>query len=66
VRPSSRATASEPTRYAPHVLWVIVGILVLLWFLGLLLRAAGGFIHLLIIVALVIVIYRLLTGRRPF
>jgi hypothetical protein len=48
------------------VLWVIVGVLVLLWFLGLLLRAFGGFIHLLIIVALVIVIYRLLTGRRVF
>ena len=45
-------------------LWVIVGILVLLWFLGLVLRAFGGLIHLLIIVALVIVIYRLLTGRR--
>jgi hypothetical protein len=48
------------------VLWVIVGILVLLWFLGLLLRAFGGLIHLLIIVALIIVIYRLLTGRRLF
>lgn len=46
------------------MLWVIVGVLVLLWFLGLLLRAFGGFIHLLIIVALVIVIYRLLTARR--
>ena len=45
-------------------LWIIVGILVLLWFLGLVLRAFGGLIHLLIIVALVIVIYRLLTGRR--
>lgn len=46
------------------MLWVIVGILVLLWFLGLLVRAFGGLIHLLIIVALIIVIYRLLTGRR--
>lgn len=51
-------------RYAPRMLWVIVGVLVFLWFLGFLLRAAGGFIHLLLIVALVIVIYRLLTGRR--
>ena len=46
------------------MVWVIVGVLVFLWFLGFLLRAAGGFIHLLLIVALVIVIYRLLTGRR--
>jgi hypothetical protein len=50
----------------PPMLWVIVGVLVLLWFLGLLLRAFGGLIHLLIIVALVIVIYRLVTNRRIF
>jgi hypothetical protein len=50
----------------PRMLWVIVGVLVLLWFLGLLLRAFGGLIHLLIIVALVIVIYRLVTNRRIF
>jgi len=46
------------------MLWVIVGVLVLLWFLGFLLRAFGGLIHILIIIALVIVIYRLVTGRR--
>ena len=51
-------------RYAPAMLWVVVGILVFLWFLGFLLRAAGGLIHLLLIAALVIVIFRLLTGRR--
>ena len=53
-------------RYAPSMLWIIVGVLVFLWFLGFLLRAAGGFIHILLIVALVIVIYRLVTGRRVF
>jgi Family of unknown function (DUF5670) len=66
--PSGREASarSHPSGYALAVLWVIVGILVLLWFLGLLLRAFGGLIHLLIIVALIIVIYRLLTGRRLF
>lgn len=55
-------------RYAPrmNLLWAIVVVLVLLWLLGLVLRAFGGLIHLLIIAALVIVIYRLLTGRRVF
>jgi hypothetical protein len=52
------------TRYPERMLWVIVGVLLFLWFLGFLLRAFGGFIHLLLIVALVILIYRLLTGRR--
>ena len=49
-----------------NLLWAIVVILVVLWLLGLVLRAFGGLIHLLIIAALVIVIYRLLTGRRVF
>ena len=51
-------------RYAPRMLRTIVIVLVALWFLGFLLRAFGGLIHLLLIAALVIVIYRLLTGRR--
>lgn len=46
------------------MLWVIVAVLVALWFLGFLLRAFGGLIHLLLIIALIIVIYRLVTNRR--
>ena len=48
------------------MLWTIVVILLLLWLLGFVLRAFGGLIHLLLIAALVIVIYRLLTGRKVF
>ena len=51
-------------RYPPRMLRTILVILLALWFLGLLLRAFGGLIHLLLIAALVIVIYRLLTGRK--
>ena len=51
-------------RYPPRMVWTVVVVLVALWFLGFLLRAFGGLIHILLIVALVIVIYRLLTGRR--
>ena len=50
--------------YSHGMLWTIVFILLALWFLGFLLRAFGGLIHLLLIAALVIVIYRLLTGRK--
>lgn len=46
------------------MLWTIVVILLLLWLLGFVLRAFGGLIHLLLIAALVIVIYRMLTGRK--
>lgn len=51
-------------RYPQGMLWTIVVILLLLWFLGFLLRAFGGLINLLLIAALAIVIYRLLTGRK--
>lgn len=50
--------------YPIGMLWTIVVIILVVWFLGFLLRAFGGFIHLLLIIALIIVIYRLLTGRR--
>ncbi len=48
------------------MLWTVVFILLALGFLGLVLRAFGGLIHLLLIAALVVVIYRLLTGRKIF
>ena len=51
-------------RYPQGMLWTVVVILLALWFLGFLLRAFGGLIHILLIVALVVVIYRLLTGRK--
>jgi hypothetical protein len=46
------------------MLWWIVGLLLVLWFLGFLFRAFGGLVNILLIVALIIVIYRLITGRR--
>ena len=52
-----------PTRYAPRMLRTILIVLVGLWLLGFILRAFGGLIHLLLIVALVIVIYRAVTGK---
>jgi hypothetical protein len=45
------------------MLRTILIVLLVLWLLGFLLRAFGGLIHLLLIVALVIVIYRLLTNK---
>ena len=42
----------------------IIGILVVLWLLGIIVNIGGGFIHLLLVVALVVFIWDLLTGRR--
>ena len=48
------------------MLWTIVVILVVLWLLGLVMSfTAGGLIHLLLVIAVVVVIVNLIRGRRP-
>jgi Family of unknown function (DUF5670) len=47
------------------MLWTIAVILVIMWAAGFLaFNVAGGLIHLLLVVAVVVVIYQLITGRR--
>lgn len=48
------------------MLWTIFVVLLLLWALGLISGyTIGGFIHLLLVFALVAVLIRLIQGRRP-
>ena len=46
------------------MLWTIVAVLLILWLLGFSLHVAGGLIHLLLIVALVVIVINLISGRR--
>jgi hypothetical protein len=46
------------------LLRAIVAVLLVLWLLGFVLHIAGGLIHLLVVVALVIFVMDLLRGRR--
>ena len=46
------------------MLWTLIVILLVLWVLGLITVVGGAFIHLLLIVALVVLVAQLLTGRR--
>lgn len=46
------------------MLWTILVILLVLWLLGLITSALGGFIHLLLVVAAIVLIFNLLAGRR--
>jgi predicted membrane metal-binding protein len=46
------------------MLWTILVILLALWLIGLLLDVAGGFIHLLLVIALVMFIINLVRGRN--
>jgi len=46
------------------MLWTILVVLVMLWILGFGMHVGGGLIHLLLVVALVVLIFNLVTGRR--
>jgi Family of unknown function (DUF5670) len=46
------------------MLWTILVVLVILWLLGFGLHIGGGLIHVLLVVALAVLIYNLVTGRR--
>ncbi len=46
------------------MLWTIIAILFALWLLGLIANIGGGLIHILLVVALVVVVFNLLSGRR--
>ena len=46
------------------MLWTIVVLLLLLWVLGFTMHVAGGLIHVLLVIALVVFVLRLLSGRR--
>jgi hypothetical protein len=46
------------------MLWTILIILLILWLLGVLGGVGGGLIHLLLVVAVIVLIFNLLTGRR--
>jgi len=47
------------------MVWTIVLVLLLLWLLGMFAHPIGPVIHLLLVVALIVVIVRLIQGRRP-
>lgn len=46
------------------MLWTIFVVLLILWLLGFTLHVGGGLIHLVLVIAVVVLIYNLITGRR--
>lgn len=46
------------------MIWTIVIVLVVLWLFGLLGNIGGGLIHLLLVIALIVLIYNMVTGRK--
>lgn len=46
------------------MLWTIIGIILLIWVVGLVLEIGGGLINLLLVVAVIVVIVKLVSGRK--
>jgi hypothetical protein len=48
------------------LLWTLAVILVILWLLGMVSSyTLGGFVHILLVLAIVVVLIRVIQGRRP-
>ena len=48
------------------LLWTIAIILIILWLLGMVSSyTLGGFVHILLVLAIVVVLIRVIQGRRP-
>ena len=46
------------------MLWTLVVILLILWILGFSFSIGSGFIHILLVIAVIVVIFNLISGRR--
>lgn len=46
------------------MLYTVVVVLLVLWLLGLIGKVGGGLIHLLLVIALIVFIYNMITGRK--
>lgn len=45
------------------ILWTIISVLVILWLLGFVLHFGGSLIHIILLVAVVLIVINLVTGR---
>jgi hypothetical protein len=49
-----------------NLLWIVAVVLLVLWVLGLVTSTTmGGLIHVLLVIAIVVVLLRIIQGRRP-
>lgn len=46
------------------MLWTLIVVLLILWLLGFSFSVGGGLIHLLLVVAAVVLLFQLISGRR--
>ena len=46
------------------MLWTLVAVFLILWLLGFSMSIGGGLIHILLVVALILIVVNLVSGRR--
>jgi Family of unknown function (DUF5670) len=46
------------------MLWTIIAVLVVLWMLGMIGGVGGSLVHALLVIAAIVLIYNLVSGRR--
>ena len=46
------------------MLWTVVVVLLILWLLGFTLTSIGALVHILLVLALIVLLFQLLSGRR--
>lgn len=47
-----------------NLLWIVIVILLLLWLGGFAMHLGGGLIHILLVIAIIVLVFQLITGRR--
>ena len=47
------------------MLWTLIVLLLIFWALGLAFKVAAGFIHVLLVIAVVVILLRVISGRSP-
>jgi hypothetical protein len=55
----------EPDSGGVLMLWTIVVLLIILWLLGFAVFNLGTIIHILLVIAVIVVLMRIIQGRRP-
>jgi hypothetical protein len=60
----ARGADAAPRREGYAMLWTILVVLLVLWAIGLVAHVGGALIHLLLVIAAVVFLVQLLTGRR--
>jgi hypothetical protein len=63
---AKHCTSSEAEGETMDLLWTVAVILVILWLLGLVTSySLGGFVHILLVLAIIVILIRVIQGRRP-